>query len=257
MKRRWVFFTALGSFFSSHGQSLVETALFLPLLLLFLAGFIEVGAYAISYMVMLDASREAARYGANLDPELTSKYPLDMHGEPFPDVREMDTRQLRDVCDDGETLNFYYEVACIAYQNIPSGTLDLNHGDDIVITVVGVKSGEIAYRWPLTPTHANPNDQGYHFRGANDGSVNASCATGNTEHCRSWSLYGVRSSSLVNGSIASRLRTAAPDTGFVIVEIFYAHPHFTGLFTIGDFIPNPILTRPYAIFPVAAAEPKN
>ncbi len=256
MRQQRTPFTALSRFFSSRGQSMLETALFLPVVLMFIAGVIEVGAYAIDYLVLLDASREGSRYGANLDPELTSKYPLDMYGAPFPDVRAMTPEELRAVCDDGETTNFYYEVACLTFQNIPLGTLDPDNGDDIVITVIGVRTGQIRYRWPLTPTHANPADQGYHFRGANDGALNPTCTISNTGNCRSWSLYGVRGSSFDNGFLGSQLRSDAPATGFVVVEIFHAHPHFTGLFTIGDFIPNPIETRLFTIFPVPAAEPE-
>jgi hypothetical protein len=248
-------FRALDNLFSSHGQSFLETALFLPLLLLFIAGMIEVGVYALSYMTILDASREGARFGSNLDPELTSKHPLDMHGDSFPDVRAMSHEELQAICSSGESTNFYYEVACLAIQNIPVGFFDPGNGDDIVITVIGVHNGQIAYRWPVTPTHAHPDDWGYHFRGANDGAANASCTITNTTNCRSWSLYGERTSTFDNAAIASQLRGAAPNTGFVIVEIFHAHPHFTSLFNIGDFIPNPIDTRPFTIFPVPAAEP--
>lgn len=248
-------FSALDRSSSGRGQSLLETALFLPVLLLFIAGLLEVGAYAIDYMTMLDASREGGRYGANLDPELTSKYPFDMHGAPFPDVRAMTPEQLRDVCDNGETTNFYYEVACLAFQNIPTGNLDPDIGDDIVITVIGVANGSIVHRWPLTPTHRNPDDQGYHFQGANDNTMNSTCTISETANCRSWSLYGNRDSLLDNEFVNAQLESAAPNTAFVAVEVFHAHPHFTGLFTIGDYIPNPIESRAFSIFPVSAAEP--
>jgi len=241
----------------SDGQSFLETALFLPLLLLFIAGPIEVGVYGLSYLTLLDATREAARFGANLDPELTSKHPLNMHGDPFPDVRSMSYGDLVALCGTGESTNFYYEVACLALQNIPSGTLNIANGDDIVISVVGVLRGQIAYRWPLTPTHAHPNDQPYHFRGATDGPLNPSCTITNTSNCRSWSLYGNRSSALDNATILRSLNENAPNTGFVIVEVFHAHPHFLGLFSIGDFIPDPINTWTYSIFPVPAAEPRE
>jgi len=259
-------YMVLCRFSSRHGQSMLETAILLPVLLILIAGMIEVGAYAISYLTPLDASREAARFGANLDPELTSKYPLDMRAGylPFPDVRppeiggtdpNMTADRLLALCQDGETTNFYYEVACLAFQNVPTRTLDPTEGDDIVITVVGIMSGTIAHRWPLA-VHANPADWSYHFQGAGgDGPTNPTCTITNTENCRCWSLYGIRTSQFDNASIEERLESNAPATGFVIVEVFHSHYHFTGFFTIGDFIPNPIEMRPYAIFPVPAAEP--
>nr|HID14134.1 hypothetical protein [Anaerolineae bacterium] len=255
----------LRHFFSHYGQSMLEMAILLPALILLIAGMVEVGAYAVSYLTLLDATREAARFGASLDPELTSQHPFDMRDgpdadtlpdNPFPDVRTMTPDQLLDVCMHGETTNFYYEVACLTFQNMPTGTLRLEEGDDIVITVIGTKDGQIAHRWPLTPTHANPNDWGYHFRGANDGDTNPTCTIMHMENCRGWSLYGVRGSLFDNEHVENRLDSDAPATGYVIVEIFHAHYHFTGLFTIGNFIPNPIQMRPYAIFPVSAAEPR-
>lgn len=250
---------------SNRGQSILEFALFLPILLILIAGMVEIGAYAIDYMNVLDASREGARFGANLDPELTSNYPFDTGGGPeFPDVRPpeiggpMMVEDFLDICMHGGTTNFYYEVACLTFQNVPTYTMSGLHpaeGDDIVITVIGVTTGTIANRWPLTPTHASPSDQGYHFQGANDGFTNPSCTVTQTTNCRCWSLYGLRTSQLANSDINSRLLSSAPATGFVIVEVFHAHHHFTGFFRIGDFIADPIQIRPYTVFPVAAAEP--
>jgi len=228
---------------ASRGQSMLEFALFLPVLLILLAGLIEIGAYANVYMLYLDASREGARFGSNVDPELTVQHPFDYRtgNPPFPDVTTMTPAELRAVCNNGETTNFYYEVACLAFQNIPLGSLDPSRGDDVVVSVIGVQNGAIVHRWPL-PSHRNPTDHAYHFRGA-DGD----------HYC--WSLYGVRESDLANSDLAGQLRSGAPDTGFVIVEIYHSQDHFTGLFTIGEFIPNPIPFRAYSVFPVSAAEP--
>ncbi|HHS98566.1 MAG TPA: pilus assembly protein [Chloroflexi bacterium] len=242
----------------SLGQSMVETAVMLPILLILIAGIVEIGALGNEYMIFHDAAREAARFGANLDPELTSKYPFDAHNpdDPFPDVRSMSPVQLQQMCQEGDTTNFYYEVACLAYQNLPLGRLDwVGNEDDIVITVVGVKDGRIVQRWPL-PAHKNPLDRAYHFMGADDGDANPTCTITNTENCRCWSFFGVRHSEFDNETLNQRLLEEAPATAYVIVEIFHAVPQFTGLFTIGDVIPDPIPTRPYAIFPVSAAEPK-
>jgi len=251
---------------SGKGQSFVELAALLPVLLILLAGMIEIGAYGNDYMNTLDATREAARFGSNLDPELTSFFPFDMRpgNVPFPDVRLLSPTALREICDNGETTNFYYEVACLALQNMPVGAIDMNHGDDIVITVIGVQNGQITRRWPLQ-SHRNagaapPNgDWPYHFMGAGDwdGDQNASCTSTHMELCRCWSLYGVRSCSFDNATLNNRLRALSPATGYVIVEVYRAHPHFTGLFTIGDFIPDPIQMHPYVVFPLPAAEPRD
>ncbi len=275
MVRRNTAISATGSSTPDRGQGLLEFALFLPILLLLIAGVVEVSLYANDYMTVLDASREAARFGANLDPEFTTHHPFDMReGVPkFPDVRlpemggVMTSTGLLEVCRNGKTTNFYYAVACLAYQNLPEvgfSSLDPLEGDDIVISVVGVArtvgggtpTRTIARRWPLVD-QANPLDPPYHFRGAqNDGDANPSCIAAQTENCRCWSLFGVRTSEFDNEAILRHLQPQAPSTAFVIVEIFHSHPQLIGFFRIGDFIPDPIEMRPYAIFPVPAAEPR-
>lgn len=248
----------------ARGQAVVETALVIPILLLLIAGVVEIGVAANEYMTFHDAAREGARFGASLDPELTSQYPFDMRDgyEPFPDVRALEPEQIRHICDQGETTNFYYEVVCLTFQNLPLESLDPELEDDIVITVVGVQDGDIAFRWPITSTnpadsHMHPDDWDYHFRGADDDEVNSSCTAGASQNCRCWSLYGNRGSRMHNSDIEAALLSEAPNTAFVVVEVYHAIPHFTGLFTIGNFIPDPIPTRSYAIFPVSAAEPRG
>ncbi|HIC89426.1 MAG TPA: pilus assembly protein [Anaerolineae bacterium] len=47
-----------------RGQSLVELALLLPVLLLILVGVVDVGRAFHAYLVVTNSAREAARYGA-------------------------------------------------------------------------------------------------------------------------------------------------------------------------------------------------
>ena len=47
-----------------RGQSLVEIAIFLPVLLIILAGIVEVGHALTAYLVIANAAREGARFGA-------------------------------------------------------------------------------------------------------------------------------------------------------------------------------------------------
>jgi hypothetical protein len=259
---------------------MLELALLLPVLLLLIAGIVEIVAYTIDYMAVLDASREAARYGTSLDPDLTSYHALDMRSctddsfcdcdeskgkcNAFPNVRppgfedgDMPPEDLVEICDKGNTTNFYYELGCLVVQNLPVGYLDPSVGDDVVISVIGVESGGdgdgnpfgITHRWPLSGAYdpndpegsgdKHLNDWEYHFPG----------------DC--WSLYGAETSIFDNAVILDRLEETAPDTGFVIVEVFHAHAHFTGFFTIGQFIPNPLGAWAYTVFPVPAAEPED
>lgn len=57
---------------AEHGQSLVELAVILPLLLLMLAGVLDMGRSMHAYVVMLNASREAAVMGAATEVETST-----------------------------------------------------------------------------------------------------------------------------------------------------------------------------------------
>jgi len=48
-----------------RGSSLLETALVVPLLLFILAGVVDIGLAYHTYIVMINAAREGARYGIN------------------------------------------------------------------------------------------------------------------------------------------------------------------------------------------------
>jgi Flp pilus assembly protein TadG len=55
----------------SRGQSLVETALMLPFLMLILTGVIDLGRVYYTYVTITNGAREGARFGAN-DPNDTT-----------------------------------------------------------------------------------------------------------------------------------------------------------------------------------------
>jgi Flp pilus assembly protein TadG len=48
-----------------RGQSLLETALFFPMLLAFLVGLVQVGLVINTYLIVINAAREGARYGSH------------------------------------------------------------------------------------------------------------------------------------------------------------------------------------------------
>ena len=142
-------------------------------------------------------------------------------------------------------------IACLVLQNLPEGHLKpTNLYDDIVISVVGVRNLAVVHRWPLGGVY-DPLDP------ENSGDRNADEYEYHFVDQWSWSFYGNQQSLIDNATIENRLQAGpgAPATGFVIVEVFYAHPQFTGFFILGNMIPNPIQARAYTIFPVVAAEP--
>jgi hypothetical protein len=111
-----------------HGQSLVELALFFPMILMMLSGLVEFGFVLNQYLNLMDGPREAARFGVDLSPFL-------------------------DPTEDDDIL-FYSNldpvrpgVAEIVQQAIVPYVLD-PAVDDVIISVVSIKDGAIFHRYP-------------------------------------------------------------------------------------------------------------
>ncbi len=64
----------------SAGQGLVEFSLTLPILMLILVGILDLGRLAATYVILTDAAREGARYGASTSANST-KIAQRIHGE--------------------------------------------------------------------------------------------------------------------------------------------------------------------------------
>ena len=122
---------------------------------------------------------------------------------------------------------FYEETARFAEEILAPVVLDPSLGDDIVVTFfsVGVIGGNRVY-------DRYPNDNG-------------------------WSAYGNQVSKLSDTDIQNRLDWTAPNTGVLLVEIFYNYPQVLKLPVFTAFLPDPIPVYAYAIMPLTAAEPGN
>ena len=118
-----------------RGQSMVEMALALPILLLILAGAVEVGMYFNTYLTLVDATREAARYSANGSPVFGS---------------------ADNSCTTTE--DFFKKAACLVMQNLPGVTFDPVR-DDIVVSVILIRQGQIYARY-INPA-LNTGEQGW------------------------------------------------------------------------------------------------
>lgn len=110
----------------SHGQSIVEFALLLPILVMMLSGLIEFGFMLNYYLDLIDGARELARFGANVDPLAGTK---------------------ADSCDS----DWFYELMPCMADQIFSEQVELDYGpgfDDLVLSAIGVKDGEVTERYP-------------------------------------------------------------------------------------------------------------
>jgi hypothetical protein len=109
----------------SKGQSLVELALLLPVLLIMVSGMVELGFLMNHYLALIDAARNSARFSSN------SLY---------------DHREANSACSGSDTTeDFYFQTACVALQELsqerPTLTLNLADGDDIVVSAITVRGG--------------------------------------------------------------------------------------------------------------------
>jgi hypothetical protein len=103
------------------GQSLVELALFVPLLLMMLSGLVEFGLLLNQYLNLMDGPREGARYGVSISPFVGTG--------------------------DTDDPLFYDHVTAVVNKTIYPYSLDPSR-DDVIITVVSIKNDDIYRRYP-------------------------------------------------------------------------------------------------------------
>ncbi len=193
----------------SRGQSIVEFAILLPLLIMMMSGLIEFGFMLNYYLDLVDAAREAARFAANDDP------------------------LLRDEVNYGDTDNSFYLLAQDMVQtsiNVGSaGQISLDPGtDDIVISAFSILDNTVLFRYP-----AGSGDSGLPL---------------NNNHVSEFTTADID-----NMLVADLVD--APNTGMVLVEIFYDYNMILGLPWITAFVDDPITLHAYTIMPNINVEP--
>ncbi|HCE16668.1 MAG TPA: hypothetical protein DEQ80_02295 [Anaerolinea thermolimosa] len=264
-----------------RGQSFLELALVLPILLIMLLGLVEVAYFVGHYLDALDLTREAARFASIRDPFANVVSDLN--------------------CFTGDRFNFYWDTACVFSppdtdgaqteckaalasngQDLGGGNLlwwcngmnqylDFNpETDDIVISLYTVKKdNSIAathpYKGPESVIDYKGNES-YYWAFSNH-KTGTYVATDNwKKDCRG---NVVRTEphytqarledelNLSSGEFPSDVTPAAVNAnrGFVAVEIFYCHSQILGVPILTDFIPNPLMLHAYTLMPLPAAAP--
>lgn len=134
-----------------RGQSLVELTLVMPLLILLLLGLMEIGWLASNFLVLLDVTRSAGRFGATNDPlqwatgEEHNLERMDCDttdGGSFADVDGQvflpitDTSHLPGFFVDGadSPIGYYDGVACAVVKNMAPLVFDPTK-DDVAVSV--------------------------------------------------------------------------------------------------------------------------
>ena len=213
-----------------RGQSFVELALVLPVLLILLLGVVEVAVFIGRYLDLLDLTREAARWASVRDPFQT---------------HHVGSRS----CSNPDYYDFYFLTACTfsppqgsnlctdaTFCNGMNFSLPLNPAtDDVVISVYTVSGNIVTNVWP------SPN--GY------------------------WSLYGnwqkdcqgnvVRTQPHFTRDVVQDLLSdfSTPNKGFVAVEVYYCYEQMLKIPIFTQFVPDPFQINAFTIMPLPAAQP--
>ena len=248
-----------------RGQAFVELALIMPILLIMIVGMVEVVFAFNDYLQMLDAARNGARDSANLNPIPKASGAYDNNKNcTDPDGAGPQTA----------TNNFWRRTACTTTtflkpinlasepptENgntcIPASDTD-RYTNDIVLsifTTAVVDSGGsptlLAERWDNATDSGGPHLLHNNGEGGWSFVMDQYNSPQKRGMCSGFTTSTIRS--LLLG--ATDVNQAAPNTAYLLVEVFYRHYQLFDAPVFGDVIENPIRLHSYAIFSVSAAE---
>jgi hypothetical protein len=220
------------------GQSFVEFAMVLPVIILVLLGVVELIFFLARYNDAYFLTREAARFASVRDP-----FPPASHGD-------LD-------CSTSNDFNFFYDTSCIFsplsssktcndphFCNGFSSYYDLNLAtDDILITNFTVRDHAVTSQYPADgPWALSDYDQDF----AHNNNWQKDCH-GNIDPSKT--------PFFTSQKVGDYLRSDAnPVNGYVAIEAFICYPQVLGLPIITDIISNPIQIHVYTIMPLPAAK---
>lgn len=260
-----------------RGQSFLELALVLPVLLIILLGLVEVAFFIGRYLDALDLTREASRFGSIRDPFA-------------PVVSDYN-------CFTGDKFNFYWDTACIfsppdqidCEAALAENGDDVGGGnllwwcngmnkylefdpatDDVVISLYTVeKTNAIGQTHPVGPEFVTDyKGQTSYYWAFSNHKTGSFVATdnwkrdceGNVVPSRGLYYTKARLQDMINvqsGEFPSEVTPSAVNAnrGFIAVEVFFCHDHVLGLPGITAFIPDPLMIHAYTLMPLPASAP--
>jgi hypothetical protein len=250
---------------SQRGQSFVELALTLPLLLLLLAGLVEVGFFINRYLDALDLTREAARFASNRDPFSTAG----------------DTK-----CSTTDALNFYYDVSCFfsppAYtqpdptpcQGLPPpdgfgggpvNGFEFCNGflpyltykpdqDDVVISVFTITQKDQTNTWSCWPDSGGGSCSTPKYWALSDNDWDNTAGANWQKDCQGNTIQ--TAPYFTASAVNAQLDAVAPgNKALVAVEFYYCYWQLLHVPVFYHLIPNPLRVHAYTIMPIPAAQP--
>lgn len=205
------------------GQSFVELAITLPVILLLLVGLVEVGFILYAYLTVLDLTREAARFASTRDYNAGQSSGL---SDPL------------SACND-EALDYYYDTACffIDPDLNPYITFQDANFDDVAISVFTISNNRVTDRWP------------------NDGDSVWSLYNDNWKKDCEGNVI-TSEPFFTNAEIESEFLPNAPqDRGLVLVEGYYCYHLLMNFPIIPQIFTSPVRLHAYTIMPAPEAIP--
>ena len=202
----------------SLGQSLVEFTIMLPVLLMMLSGLVEFGILLNYYLDVIDAAREAARFAADGDPiRDDAGQPLDPNPDYYDNIRDL-TKQSLEFASDGR-IDWIGTV-------LDPAECGVEIQGDIVISAFSTLGDTVDKRFPTGTGDDGLSLCSSHVSNISTAQVNA----------------------ILSGSVM-------PNSGLVLVEIYYDYHMVLGLPWIRAFVPDPITLHAYSIMPNVNVEP--
>ena len=229
------------------GQSLVELALVMPILVILLAGLAEIGWYAYHYITLQEATRTIARTATTLYGDFSPTYWEDPdNGLSYGSIVEQSDSALRSdwllkyrnckVDDPSARIGFYNLLGCIGLQTInPLRTERFEPGssttDDIIISGFSIVPDDdkmkVTHRYPTNASECVPDDLrsslgfvwGGNYRNAN-GCLGSSFSVEDVEQRINLDGFGL------GYDMQDELRYTQP-IGLILVEIHWEHETLT------------------------------
>jgi len=227
-----------------RGQSFVELMLVMTILALRLAGTVEFGLLLNNYLKVLDGAREAARYdSANL------AFSWDNSTNPATLVQNP---------------SFYNIAVSTAAATMTPVTLNPanspTHIDDIIVSVFSLSNthNTIVRFPPGDPNGWSLCNHYAAFAAAYPAHQIPAALSVNGDPDPHWSACGTgRVSQITIASMQTIMNhyPAAPNSGVLVVEIYYNYPQLLKLPVLTTVLADPVPLYVYTIMPLSSAEP--
>ena len=232
----------------SRGQSLVEIALTLPVLLILFSGMVEFGFMLNYYLSLLDATRYAARHYSGKNPFITPSLNLA----------------------DDQTFYYFYDNATDPANPVDYGAaydvwsqlqprdssdnarkVGLNpNTDDVIVSVYSVDKTGAINPYPLSAYYPSPVGAGSPFI---HGSGHCPSSDPDVNDGK-FHLYCNVKGTFNSATLLSQIVSGSPCQGFLVVEVAYQYHQILGLPWTELTIGSPIL-HAYTVMPLPAAAP--